>query len=309
MRTKFCLLSTLILSLLVPLSSFGQDAEEDEKAKQIAKNSGLWYLKFKHEAPRWISMNNDLGVEDGKIPHEFSGSAKQLRTENYFYVFYTITNKEEKDIRVFINVTGESDKNKNVTSSRDRKQKFVSKWDRMRVKDVDEKKADAKLDKRKLFRSRYRKNYHDVHDKAVFKKVEAILRYRGKVKKGEKLYSQVDLTIPTTKTNLNADPATRKLAMPVMKPGETRKCVAIFRRFDVEMDVLVLTFRGLSNDNIVQVSGDHRREVTESILQLTYQRRGSEFFTANKTPKFVSKKWIAVKRTIKTDLRSPGEDE
>jgi hypothetical protein len=306
-QTRFCFLTAITFSLFLPVSVHAQElSEKDEQAKQIAKNSGLWFLKFKHDKLRWISMNNDLGVKGGKIPHEFSGSSKQLRTENYWYIFYTITNKEETDHRIFINITAESDKNKNILSKRGKKKKsFISEWDQYRVKGIDEQKADAKLNPQSLFRSRYRKRYHDVKDPAVFKKVEAILRYRGKLKKGEALHSQLDLTIPSKKADLNADPATRKLAMPTIKAGETKKCVAIFRKFDVEMDWAIITFRGLSNDQIVGFPEDHRRNVTENILQLVFERRGSNFFTANKTPKFVSKKWIAVKRTIKTDLKSP----
>jgi hypothetical protein len=310
MHKKFWLLSALLLTLALPLTVMGQDPkEDDEAAKEIAKNSGLWFLKFSHDGPRWISMNNDLGVEDGKIPHEFSGSAKQLRAENYWYVFYTITNKEQADHRLFINVTAESDKNKNVLSKRTKMKKgFASAWDKFRVRDADQKKAEDDRSEASKFRSLYRKRYHDVKDPAVFKKVEAILRYRGKLKKDEKLHSQIDLTIPAKPDDLGANPATRKLAMAMIKAGETKKCVAIFRKFDVEMDWLILNFRGLSNDQVIDFPEDYRREVTENVFQLLYKRHGSDFFTANKTPKFLAKRWVAVKRTIKTDLKSPKDE-
>lgn len=255
----------LVALLLLGLSSSfvkAQDAD-DETAKEIAKKSGMWVLKWKHERPRWISLNYDLGTEDNKIPTENSGASPQLRTENYCYMYYEVSNKDDSDHRFFINITGVSDK---------------------------------------------KKTYHDVWDSAAFKKIEAILRYRGKIKKGEKLHSQKDITIPTKRADLDANPATRKLALPVIKAGETKKCVAIFRKLNVELDNLSINVRGLSNDLDIKSKEDHRRTIAEKILQLKYKRPGNEHYTSTKSLKFVSKKWIVKTHQIKTDLAKPKGD-
>lgn len=287
--------AALALATLTALTLPAASAQDnDEVAREIARSSGLWKLDFKHDTPRWISMNRDVGdhetitLPNGKtidlsgmdpetLPGEFSGTARQLRTENWWYLYYEVTNSGQEDRRFFLNFTGRSDRGA---------------------------------------------TYHDVKDVAVFKKVEEILRSRGKLKKDETLHSSFDMSIPEKPGDLEAA-FPRKLSMPVIRAGETKKGVAIFRRFDLNMDKLVISVEGLQNDQLVISPSDtktpdgkdipnppapHRRRVTTRVLELTFSRPGNEQFTANKTPKFVSRKWVSRTREIKTDLGSPGDN-
>jgi len=270
-RLAFLPLLVLGLALMLPAPVVGQDADGgDEEAAKIAKNSGLWTFGFGHEHPAWISLNRDLGNElrDGKVPGEFSGSHKLLRTENFWYLYYWIKNETEEDQRFFINITATSD-------------------------------ISGKTKARK-----HARRYHDIYDPAVFKKAEAILRYRGKVKEGEKLYHQKDLTLPSAGSDLSAS-FPRKLAMPKIAAGQTMKCVALFRKFDGEMDGLTIRFEGLSNDLQIEAPEDHTRTVTTKVLELAYKRPGDEFFAVGDAMTFLWRKWMEVKTTIKTDLKSP----
>jgi hypothetical protein len=279
-RTSTLGASLALLLTLLPLgpsaSAWAQD--DDEIAREIARKSGLWVLGFEHDGPRWISLNRDRGRAEGKLavpgggeveldgldekklPGEFGGGARQLRVANYWYLFYTVTNKDEEDHRLFVDVTASSDKSR---------------------------------------------RYHDVYDPAVHRKIEEILRSRGKLGEGEKLHSQIDLNMPTQRADLDAA-FPRKLSLPMIKAGESKKCVAIFQRFDPEMDTLKIHVEGLQNDVIVEAPKDYRRTVREQILELVYERLGNEFFTAsNKLPRFVSRKWKTRETTVKTDLKKP----
>lgn len=264
LRRRGLAAALLFALLLAPMAwvaaqDAGSDAEADKEAAEIARKSGVWTLGFTHDAPRWISMNYDLGVDGGKIPHEFSGGSKMLRADNYWYVYYEITNKEAEDHRLFLQVTAQSTK---------------------------------------------KRPYRDTFVPDVFDKIETILRYRGKLKKDEKLHSQRELVAPLTQQDQGAA-FPRKLALPVIKANETWKCVAIFNKFDNEMDDLTITFDGLSNQLGITAEAPNRRSVTRKLLKLKYRRPGNEFFTANKPPKFLSKKWVEVVDEIKTDLETP----
>lgn len=127
-RQLFTLGLALTATLSLSWSVQGQDA--DEIAEEIARKSGLWVLEYSYDHPRWLSMNTDLGpdneddlykkegdgrkgeardVETSKVPGEFQGGAELLRTENYWYVFYTLKNPSDTARRLFINVTAKSD--------------------------------------------------------------------------------------------------------------------------------------------------------------------------------------------------------
>lgn len=278
MTSRWFLLAGVMLAL--PNLAIAQ-SDEDDVALQIAKQAGLWTLKHKFERPRWISMNHDLGPDnedevfkkeaDGKVPgtrgadytrvpSPQGGSAAELRVENYWYVYFELTNDGEDDRRIFIDLTARS---------------------------------DSAVD------------YHDVYSPATFNKVRAILEDQGKLKRDEKLHSQVDLSIPDSPDDLGADAATRKISQAIIKAGETKKCVAIFPRLDEDMDKLTISVRGLSNDVTIAAKEDHRREISERVLQLEYKRLGNPHFTADKDPEFVTERWLTEKRSIKTDLRSP----
>ncbi|MBI3725249.1 hypothetical protein HY251_15060, partial [bacterium] len=129
-------------------------------------------------------------------------------SEVYWYIYYEIKNIDKIDRPCFIDVMAESDKGK---------------------------------------------NQHWYHDHAV-PEVVAELRKILAIKDDEVLHTQVELTTPNKgEANQlpNKDGTVRggeaKLALPSIKPGETKRCVAIFPKFDNEMDVLTVYFHGLCN--------------------------------------------------------------
>ena len=88
-----------------------------------------------------------------------------------------------------------------------------------------------------------------------------------------------------------------------MAKGERRRCVAIFHRFDEEMDRLVISIGGLTNDVKSRGVDPHTREITERFYTITYDRPGDEFFTGHDPITQASEGWEIRTRVIKTDLK------
>jgi hypothetical protein len=126
-------------------------------------------------------------------------------------------------------------------------------------------------------------------------------RKRLGVRKDERLWSQEDFTTNHEPTDPSA-PFPKKIDLPVIKAGETVKCVALFRGFDREMDRLTITVRGLTNDVIAKKTGPHERKLSERVLKLHYSRPGDEYYTNEDPIEFVGREWVTVERTVKTDL-------
>ena len=119
----------------------------------------------------------------------------------------------------------------------------------------------------------------------------------------EKLFGKEDLTYSGKEEDLRA-PFPRKLNLPVIKAGQTIRCVAIFHRWDPEMDSLVIKIQGLTNDvRIERTEIPNERKITETFLTLEYKRPGDEFYVTLDSLKYAGRKWIHVTRKIKTDLK------
>lgn len=191
--------------------------------------------------------------------------------ENYWFLPYTLTNNDDNAHEFFVDVTATSDK------------------------------------------GNQEHRYHDSWIPDVYEEVSRILG----VREGEQLLSQRELCMPRP-GDQNVPPSVRdpettktaRIALPTIQPGETLRCVALFERFDPEMDRLTIKVRGLTNSSIIShddyVAPDsqpHRRVITEAVLQLHYRRPGDEFGHGQDPLEFVGRRWTDETRTIKSDLR------
>src|SRR5581483_8728796 len=193
----------------------------EEIAAEIAKNdANVWTLDLKHGRPRRIEIKKETGT-----------------SEVYWYIYYEVTNNDKLDRPCFIDVSAESDKGKNT---------------------------------------------YKYHDSMVPECKEELKKILG-IKKDETLYTSEELRSPGEKnelpnkdnagtgrgppaSDLNPPPgsailpkvnrnkesgiyegANAKLGFLMIKPGETKKCVALFGKLDTEFDWLTIYFYGLCN--------------------------------------------------------------
>jgi hypothetical protein len=191
--------------------------------------------------------------------------------EDYWILPYTLKNQDEHAHEFFLDITAESDKGNQT----------------------------------------YR--YHDVWIPDVYDEVAKILG----VREGQQLLSQRDVCMPPPGTQNALPPVqdqrskeTGHLALPTIQPGETLRGVAIFGKFDPEMDRLTIKVRGLSTSSILThdayVAPDsqpNRRVITEAVLTLNYRRPGDEFVHGEDPLEFVDRRWTDETRTIGSDLR------
>jgi hypothetical protein len=154
--------------------------------------------------------------------------ATTKETEVYWYIYYEITNNDKVERPCFVDVCAESNKGKNTYT------------------------------------------YHDC----MVPECKDELRRIFAIKEGETLFTSEELRYVPPATAQNKPPvrddatqqtnyATTKvardekdgiykggcavLALPMIKPGETRKCVALFSKLDTEFDFLTVYFHGLAN--------------------------------------------------------------
>jgi len=211
----------------------------EEIAARIAKqDANVWTLDLKYGKPKRIEVKKELGTSDV-----------------YWYVYYEVTNNTDLERPCFIDVAAESDKGKNT--------------------------------------------YH-YHDMMVPECKEELRKILG-IKADELLYTSEELRAPGVPNKLpNKDsPETRPALDPdakkefpdpapntaitpqvarsktsglyeggnasigylMIKPGETKKCVALFGKLDPEFDFLTIYFYGLCNtttSNMPVVMPDHR---------------------------------------------------
>lgn len=171
------------------------------------------------------------------------------------------------------------------------------------------------------------KNLYQYEDGSVPEVVAEIRRILG-MKEGETLYTQAELnTSPQGQQHQlpgkEAPPGggSGKVALPTIKPGETFRCVAIFKKLDAEMDRLKISVHGLSNDVEVKQTDQpwdsefgfgekpatpnqpFRRKVKDRVLEIEYESPGDEFTTNVRPLTFVAQRWVEVERVVKTDLR------
>lgn len=225
-----------------------------EKAEKIARgNQRVWVLDFKPGKIGRVQLKDDTGD-----------------VENYWFLPYTLKNKDEHPRPFFIDVTARSDKG-----------------------------------------NRHHR-YHDTWIPDVYDEVRKALGVRD----GQQLLSQKDVCMPPPGQRNEPPPAAAsshdraKIALPVIQPGETLQCVAMFQQFDPELDELVVRVRGLTTSSLLThdayVAPDgqpHRRVITEAVLELTYRRPGDEFAHGQDPISYVGRRWVDLTRTVPSDLR------
>lgn len=132
--------------------------------------------------------------------------------------------------------------------------------------------------------------------------VKELARRRLGVRKDGRLWSAADLTTGHEPTDIGA-PFPRKLDLPVIKAGESVRCVAIFRGPDPEADRITVTVRGLSNDVVIATTDKpNERKLVERALELSYERPGDEFYRSSDAIEYLGRQWVTLERVVKTDL-------
>jgi hypothetical protein len=131
--------------------------------------------------------------------------------------------------------------------------------------------------------------------------VKEIVRRKLGVRKDERLWTAEDLTVQHEPADVTAG-FPRKLDLPVIKAGETVRCVAIFRGPDPQADKITVTFNGLTNDVISEKIGPNERKVIERALVLSYERPGDEYYRTQDSIEYVGRQWVTLERIVKSDL-------
>jgi len=182
------------------------DHQATYTSKWLGGPRHIWYLEFTHEKIRPIRVC----AEEGEI-------------EVYYYMLYTLKNKDEADHEVNIRLGAWSDK-----------QPCPNKWD----------------ETLKNYRHMHDLKYRDTYVKDVVEKVSK-KHFLQESNGGKGLYSLAEVTVPeklgkATETGSHGDEMGINSA--VIKAGETWQCVAIFKKIDAEMDYLRIFVYGLTND-------------------------------------------------------------
>ncbi len=243
-------------------------------------NERVWVLGFKQGELGRVQIKDDTGD-----------------TETYWFLPYTITNRDDTAHEFFLDVEAVSDRGR----SRD-------------VDPLDGREPDKAVEIEAVSgRARNRARYHDTWIPDVYEEIRRVLGLREQ----DQLLSQRELSLPPgearnelPKPEDRRTTATAKIALQTIQPGETLRCVAIMGPIDPEMDKLVVHVRGLTNssllehDDYVAPDGEpHRRVIKEAVLTLHYGRPGDEFVHGQDPIKFEGRRWMDVKRVIASDLR------
>lgn len=270
-RSIWRVLVGMVLLFALPTGVYAQDCTYCDKdlegkkplkcancitlSKQITKNNKkVWLIDFKQATVGRAQIKDDTGD-----------------TEVFWYLPYTLTNRDSVPHEFFIDVSAASDRGKHSF-------RYHDQW----IPDV----------------------YAEIRSHLGKREGDQLLSQRdvsmpppGK----ENTLPAVD--DPKTKR-------TAIIALPVIQPGETLSCVAILGPFHNELDKLVIAVRGLTNsslftkhDYVAPKAEPHRRVITEAVLELHYSRPGDEFAHDTDPLVFVKRKWTDVKRTVKSDLK------
>lgn len=166
----------------------------------------IWYMELKHEKIRPIRVQ----IEEGDI-------------EVYYYMLYTVKNKDERDHEVEMRIGAWSDK-----------QPCPNRWDKTL----------------KNYRQMSDLKYRDTYVKDVVKAIEK-KHFLKEANGGKGLLSLAEVTVPETlgkATEPGVHGDEEGINSPVIKAGETWKCVAVFKKISTEMDYLRIFVSGLTND-------------------------------------------------------------
>jgi hypothetical protein len=225
---------------------------------QITKNNKrVWLIDFKQARIERAQIKDDTGD-----------------TEVFWFLPYTLTNKDDVPHDFFIDIKAHSDRGKNRHTYHDQ-------WV-----------PDAYEEIRKMLGKR--------EDDQLLSQRDVSMPPPGE---------ENELPAVGDKQTKR----TAKIALMTIQPGETLDCVAIFKALDPELDRLTVTVRGLTNscilveskgqDYVAPKAAPNRRVITEAVLELYYKRPGDEFAHDTDPLVYVGRKWTDVKRTLKSDLK------
>ncbi len=273
---------TAILSgLLAGLVVSGVLAQESKK---------IFFLEFVHEKPRQLY-----------IAH----GASEVDPEAYLYMVYTLTNTDDVDHPFYLQVQAADDAGNSYRDGY-----HPTPLERIRKRLGNEAVVVLKDGSKEEGRLEINGDRYDLDQGTKSKSLRS-----SEVESVQyKLWGHRDVTTPETPggtkvTGPRPLGEPYEIARPIIKAGETRRCVAIFRGVSKQMDRLTIDVTGLTNDIIIEAVADHRRKITERVYQIVYKRPGDEFYPSMDAMSFVSKGWVDRERTIKTDLKQPKEAE
>lgn len=101
------------------------------------------------------------------------------------------------------------------------------------------------------------------------------------------LFGKVDL-FEAAKKRKPSDP---KYSYTTLKPGETRRCVAVFNRLDPNANHITINVAGLSNEVKQLTSEDGNLALEERIRKLYYERPGDEHAITLDSFRLTGKEW------------------
>jgi len=137
------------------------------------------------------------------------------------------------------------------------------------------------------------KTYSDMYLPSVERAIEK--------KEGDpNLWGKTDLHALASKRERN-DP---KYNYFTLKPGEKRRCVAVFNRLDLNANKITIRVAGLSNEVGRVTKDDGAKELEERIREFYYERAGDEY--APTLDSFVMKGRDWVKRRIALAVSPPS---
>lgn len=226
----------------------------DIAEKIRASNEKVWVLEFKQGELSRVQLKDDTGD-----------------VETYWYLPYTITNRDETAHRFFVDVSAKSDKGPKTF-------RYHDTW----IPDV----------------------YAEIRQRLGLRENDQLLSQRDVSMPPPGERNEMP-RVDDRRTNQTA-----RIALRTIQPGETLDCVAIMGPFHPEMDRLEVRVRGLTNSSLLEhddyVAPDgrpHRRVIKEAVLTLHYSRPGDEFVHGQDPIRFEGRRWLDVKRTIESDLR------
>jgi hypothetical protein len=270
----------LVACLLVAGGAPTIDAAEDGK---------IFFLDFSHEKPQRLIVAHGV---------------KETKPDVFTYMVYTLKNTDDADHEFYLEIHAKTDDGQEVRDG----------YHPLALQRIREKRGNEAVvvlqDGSSLEGS--------VEDDGFQLEVDSGTSIRS-VSLDEvaevqfKLWGHQEVTSPRNPTEGATGDAPRPLGKPfaiprpVIKAGETRECVAIFKGVSENMDRLTVEFVGLTNDVVIETVADHTRKVTYRVFQIVYERPGDEFYPSLDKMTFVRKGWVDREETIKTDLKSPKE--
>lgn len=274
----------------------------EEIASDITQNDpNVWTLDLKYSNPKRVEIKREVGS-----------------TEVFWYVYYEVTNKDKLERPCFIDVTAESDKGKNRHLYHD---SIVPE-----VKEELRKRVGAKADEVIYTSEELCHIGNGVNELPNKDNPES-----GKPEPGKAILPKV---------NRNAasgiyEGANAKLGFLMIKPGETKRCVAVFAKLNTEFDFLTIYFHGLCNtttsvmktdkpdslnpeaspvavaeaevrlvhDGKIQEPEANKRKVIERVFAIEYSCLGDEFAKTSRSTVKNEEQWLRPRNQEKDETK------